>query len=848
MSVGKKTTFWEFICSPEVKRIEIPQIQRDYVQGRDTAQVRYARGRMLDEIQSSIENKKHLDLNFVYGRDENGIFIPIDGQQRLTTLLSLHIYAFAKDGEKENLALLGDKFTYLTRTSTRRFLNAVVHNIEHCFQHFQQTETKTKAEMETETEKEKNKKKETEMEEYIKDAAWYSPEWDKDPSIRSFVVVLSEIHARFFSMTKLAEKLKRSDCPVSFMSLKISDIGFANDLYIKMNSRGKPLTEFEAFKSELFDYLDETVFEKLGFDKANFKKGADNEWLSMIWDLCAHPEQKCDSVNKAQECDSVYMAFLHQIIMNRLKVMNRLMTDESENHAAWNELKNNDGFFNFANYKPFLSDAKAIRDVYYTLELCSRKLIGELESSGLPNSKLVSESIKSLITESGESERLTYRDQVRIAAITQYATSVPEAAWNIEKFLNWYRIINNLINNSQIDKEERFISACNSIYSMEKQATEDTNSYFASITSSKEVSFFFDGQIREEILKCKLIKRDDEWLETLVDAERHKYFNGQIMFALALSGINDEELAEDQPKKENEPDNTADPEKKQPNEEIERFKKTWSIIEQIFTDDTATKLKIDDSLFRRGLLTYGDYSIDANLTYTLFFEGGKGYFNWRRMLGESSSLEVFQSMFDELVAKEVTTSQEIEEFLKRKIDDFISDFNDTTGDKDKTGNLGYMRYYFVKIPDALNFMREKRLIKASEDTYAREKRLIKASDETDENRNGETDNNRNLLYRGARVSAGYAEAYSFFVYCLLNGEKEYHYGKGYLGSDSTAAYIEKANGESCYITFDYKKGYFVNNYGKTYIDKSGYIITTVEDMAEYLNSKERCANVNMGIK
>ena len=153
MSVGKKTTFWEFICSPEVKRIEIPQIQRDYVQGRDTAQVRYARGRMLDEIQSSIENEKHLDLNFVYGKDENGIFIPIDGQQRLTTLLSLHIYAFAKDGEKENLVLLGDKFTYLTRTSTRRFLNAVVHNIEHCFQHFQQTETKTKAEMETETEK-----------------------------------------------------------------------------------------------------------------------------------------------------------------------------------------------------------------------------------------------------------------------------------------------------------------------------------------------------------------------------------------------------------------------------------------------------------------------------------------------------------------------------------------------------------------------------------------------------------------------------------------------------------------------------------------------------------------------
>ena len=57
-------------------------------------------------------------------------------------------------------------------------------------------------------------------------------------------------------MENLSDKLMDSNCTVSFMALTITDVGLINDLYIKMNSRGKALTEFETFKSELFDYLD----------------------------------------------------------------------------------------------------------------------------------------------------------------------------------------------------------------------------------------------------------------------------------------------------------------------------------------------------------------------------------------------------------------------------------------------------------------------------------------------------------------------------------------------------------------------------------------------------------------
>ena len=38
---------------------------------------------------------------------------------------------------------------------------------------------------------------------------------------------------------------------ISFYFLPIKDMGLTDELYIKMNSRGKPLTQFEHFKAEL---------------------------------------------------------------------------------------------------------------------------------------------------------------------------------------------------------------------------------------------------------------------------------------------------------------------------------------------------------------------------------------------------------------------------------------------------------------------------------------------------------------------------------------------------------------------------------------------------------------------
>mgnify|MGYP004703844449 CR=1 FL=1 len=85
---GKRLTFFQLI---QEYHIQIPIIQRDYAQGRNTAHE--IRDSFLDALLAYLEeNRKHRDLDFVYGNqsaeaiDEEIKFIPLDGQQRLTTL------------------------------------------------------------------------------------------------------------------------------------------------------------------------------------------------------------------------------------------------------------------------------------------------------------------------------------------------------------------------------------------------------------------------------------------------------------------------------------------------------------------------------------------------------------------------------------------------------------------------------------------------------------------------------------------------------------------------------------------------------------------------------------------
>lgn len=103
----------------QVKKIIIPKIQRDYAQGRQDDHATRVRTRFLDAIYNGITSGHGLTLDFIYGHNDNGLFIPLDGQQRLTTLFLLYWYA-ARREQRGDAGFL-HSFTYQTRYSARDF-------------------------------------------------------------------------------------------------------------------------------------------------------------------------------------------------------------------------------------------------------------------------------------------------------------------------------------------------------------------------------------------------------------------------------------------------------------------------------------------------------------------------------------------------------------------------------------------------------------------------------------------------------------------------------------------------------------------------------------------------------
>ena len=110
----------------EKKKIIIPIFQRDYAQGRPDSN--FILQSFLNEIKETIktretrETSKTLNLDFIYGKTEDEVFYPFDGQQRLTTLwLVLWYMNYNTSKRQPTLTEQLKKFAYETRTSAREF-------------------------------------------------------------------------------------------------------------------------------------------------------------------------------------------------------------------------------------------------------------------------------------------------------------------------------------------------------------------------------------------------------------------------------------------------------------------------------------------------------------------------------------------------------------------------------------------------------------------------------------------------------------------------------------------------------------------------------------------------------
>ncbi len=245
-----------------VKGIVIPIVQRDYAQGRTTPEVKRIRERFLDVLFDAVVNDKPTTLDFIYGNIEDGKLIPLDGQQRLTTLFLLHYYIAMHENIPEEQRIFLKNFTYKTRISSREFCD---HLVSYKPDFTQPT-----------------------LSSQINDQAWFLLEWENDPTVHAMLVMLDDIHLKFQSTNGIWEKLMGD--AITFFFLPLEEMGVTDELYIKMNSRGKPLSAFEHFKAELELKMKEVAQTTKETERGRvielinrITAKIDREWTDLLW-------------------------------------------------------------------------------------------------------------------------------------------------------------------------------------------------------------------------------------------------------------------------------------------------------------------------------------------------------------------------------------------------------------------------------------------------------------------------------------------------------------------------------------------------------------------------------------
>ena len=219
-------------------RVVIPGIQRHYVQGANNPKAESVRKQFIKEIFTAIEEKQNeFNLHFIYGpinTDGEDSFVPVDGQQRLTTLWLIARYAAekAEPSDRKDLLSLLSRFTYEDRINAKRFCQALT--CEDSRWDFTQDPNPD-----------------------ILCQDWFVDYWKEDETVASMIRMLSTIHEEWnkHQDSITAEDILEAIASKIRFELKID--AFGDDIYMKMNARGLQLTQWENFKGKFSEDLRE---------------------------------------------------------------------------------------------------------------------------------------------------------------------------------------------------------------------------------------------------------------------------------------------------------------------------------------------------------------------------------------------------------------------------------------------------------------------------------------------------------------------------------------------------------------------------------------------------------------
>jgi hypothetical protein len=475
----------------QMKKIVIPIIQRDYAQGRIDPEVNRIRERFLDSLHQAIKLDP-ITLDFVYGDiNEHGVMTPLDGQQRLTALFLLHWYAAKKEDVDITESLFLENFSYETRYSARDFCSFLIK--------FNPTFTKK-------------------LSEEIVDQAWFPLDWKKDPTISSMLVMLDAIQDEFAETQGIWDRLKEK--AISFYFLPIKDMGLTDELYIKMNSRGKPLTQFEHFKAEL-----ERELRKI--DEPTSKrviKKIDLDWTDMLWRYRGDDNVIDDEFLR-------YFRFICDIIcyQNGGTTQGK-SNDEFDLLKEYFSAKNENVMANIQTLENYFDCWCCLQGDNAPDKFLERFISYEHQSGKIKIEKryginIFKDCVRNYADISGNGNRQFPLNRiVLLYAVVSYLLN--KETISEDEFSRRLRIVNNLIQNSEDEiSDSELRTSGNRMPAILKQV--DAIIKTGTIDEAIEKNFN-TSQLAEEALKITWVENNPDKAEALFELEDHDLLQGQI--------------------------------------------------------------------------------------------------------------------------------------------------------------------------------------------------------------------------------------------------------------------------------------------------------------------------------
>ena len=534
MATNQFITFWQFI---QGQKIEIPIIQRDYAQGRNGKEK--LREKFLKDLKHALDNydsNSKLKLDFVYGTLESEKLQPLDGQQRLTTLWLLHWYIAFKAGKLADNKEVFKRFTYETRTSSREFC--------HKLSEFSDSTS--------------NK-----IVSHIQNQTWFYSIWKQDPTIQAMLNMLggTDIFEKDVDIVDGIEELftdnfeyywnilTNENCPIIFYYMPLNELKLSDDLYIKMNARGKPLTSFENFKADLVGFMksnnednNSNIDKSSISDSRSFEHKLDTDWTDIFWK------------NKSEnfKIDEIYFAFFNRYFLNKLITAKKtngkdlLTQKEIESNKLFRYLYGESGNDTKVKYNSF--------DVYESENLLNKELFeglnqtldnfysafkniskDEINMKFYPNwddnskFRFIPEYVENATNNNNEPKYIpsliTQPQRVVFHAICCYFEN---NQYDEISFKQWFRVVWNIVENVNINNNQSMIGALRLIDELGKHSHDIY--YWLANPDANIVSDAAAEQIEEEIIKARKIIQDSTWEEKIIEAEKTAFFRGSIRF------------------------------------------------------------------------------------------------------------------------------------------------------------------------------------------------------------------------------------------------------------------------------------------------------------------------------